>query len=309
MNQRTPLLLSVGIFVTLLFGFFLVPQTSATFPLILFFFFIATFGTVSGLERGWQTQSRNYVAALRLLAVNILAGSLPMVAVGLWLGADTPAGMGFLFLAVVPVAGGIPAYAFALGIPAERITLFALISYVLALFLTPMFLGFISGESASQQALWVTVGFGFILPSVLGIALARRVSVVKPMILRRIVILSLLAVMLGIGTSLGDVHIDLETLGAPLLLVVAIGLARAPVSALIALILNQFPLTHTSAREAMLAGGYRNGALAAVVAISIGMPEAAIPAALGLASEGILMALLAIRFSGGSLTYAKRMRS
>jgi predicted Na+-dependent transporter len=309
MNQRTPLIFSASIVVALLLGYFLVPTTSMTFPLILVFFFIATFLTVGGLERGWQTQSRNYVAALRLLAINIIAGSLPMAVVGLWLGADTPAGLGFLLLAIVPVAGGIPAYAAALGIRAERITLFALMSYVIAIFLTPLLLGVLSGESASTSTLWISVGVGFIAPSVLGVVLSRTITVVAPAVRRRVILVSLLIVMLGIGQSLSDVQFNVESLGAPLLVVVFIGLARAPLGALIAIGLHQVPVTRTSTREAMLAGGYRNCALAAVIAISMGVPEAAIPGALGLMSEAIVMALLAIRFSDSPLTDAKRTRS
>ncbi len=272
-----------------------IPATSTTFILIITFLFVATLGTVGGLEKGWQSRATNYRGAFRLLFINIVSGSLPMGLVGLWIGTDTPAGLGFLLLAIVPVAGGIPAYATALGIPAERITLFALISYVIALFVTPALLGLVAGKIQSQGPLWLTVVFGLILPSAIGILLARPIMRIPLPVRRAIIIGSLLVVMFGIGSSLGVLDFNIETLGSPLLLVVIIGLARAPLGALIGALLNRSIRLRTSVDEAMLAGGYRNCALAGVAALAIGQPAAAIPGALGLASEALLMAMLAIR--------------
>ncbi len=272
-----------------------IPATSTTFILIITFLFVATLGTVGGLEKGWQSRTTNYRGAFRLLFINIVSGSLPMGLVGLWIGKDTPAGLGFLLLAIVPVAGGIPAYASALGIPAERITLFALISYVIALFVTPALLGLVAGKIQSQGPLWLTVVFGLILPSAIGILLARPIMRIPLPVRRAIIIGSLLVVMFGIGSSLGVLDFNIETLGSPLLLVVIIGLARAPLGALIGALLNRSIRLRTSVDEAMLAGGYRNCALAGVAALAIGQPAAAIPGALGLASEALLMAMLAIR--------------
>jgi hypothetical protein len=296
MNRRTPLLFSAGIVLAILIGT-VIPSSSGTLLIVTAFLFVATLGTVGGLERGWQYRGRNYHGALRLLVINVLAGSVPMAAVGIWLGPATPVGTGFLLLSIVPVAAGIPAYANALGIPAERITLFALMSYLLGLIVTPILMVVIAGRSESQSALWLTVTFGLIVPSVLGILFARQIAS-TPIGPRRLVIFtSLLLVMMGIGSALGGLRINVDSMGAPLGLIIFLGLARAPVGALIARGLNRVRQLKTSDGEAMLSGGYRNCAFACVAALALGIPEAAIPGALGLASEAILMALLAFRRS------------
>ena len=146
MNTRAPLFLSVGIVAALLIGT-VIPPSQETLHLVIAFLFIATLGTVGGLEKGWQARASNYRGAVSLLVINIIAGSLPMLIVGLWIGPNTSAGLGFIFLAIVPVAGGIPAYTAALGVPAERITLFALMSYVMALVATPILMGIVTGEN------------------------------------------------------------------------------------------------------------------------------------------------------------------
>jgi hypothetical protein len=294
MNRRIPLVFSAGIFFALVIGT-LIPSTPGTLFVVTAFLFLATLGTVGGLEYGWQLRAKNYQGALRLLLINLLAGSVPMAIVGILLGPSTPAGLGFLLLAIVPVAAGVPAYANALGVPAERITLFALMSYLLGLIVTPILMAVIAGRSESQSALWFTVAFGLVLPSVLGILLARPISSIRIGLRRTVILSSLLLVMAGVGSALGSLRISFDSLGAPLGLIVLIGLARAPLGALIARGLNHVRRLQTSASEAMLSGGYRNCAFACVAALALGVPEAAIPGALGLASEAILMATLAFR--------------
>jgi len=291
---RTPLLFSAGIVVALLLGT-IVPSNSATLFVVLAFLFIATLGTVGGLEKGWQSRAANYRGAVNLLIVNVLAGSAPMALIGLWIGADTPAGLGFLILAIVPVAGGIPAYASALGIPAERITLFALIAYVIALFATPALMGIVTGKTQTQGFLWLTLIIGLIVPSVMGLLLSRTITRIPIGTRRTLILGALLVVMFGIGSSLNGLDFNVNTLGAPFALVIVIGLLRAPFCALLGALLNRSSMLRTSTNEAMLAGGYRNCALAGVAALSIGQPAAAIPGTLGLVSEAILMAMLAIR--------------
>jgi len=289
-----PLFLSAGIATALVTGM-TIAASSISNIYIIAFLFIATMGTVGGLQKGWHSRAANYKGAFRLIFINIFSGSLPMLLVGLWLGSDTPAGLGFILLAIVPVAGGIPAYATALGIPAERITLFALISDVIAMFLAPAFLGVQTGDIEAQGFLGVTLFFGLILPSITGILLARKIMQVPLKLRRAIIIGSLILVMFGIGSSIGGLNLNADSLGAPVLLVVIVGLARAPLGALIGALLNGSTKLRTSVSEAMLAGGYRNCALASVAAMAIGEPAAAIPGALGLASEAILMAMMAVR--------------
>ena len=294
MNTRAPLVLSVGILIALLLGT-AIPPNQATLYFVVAFLFFATLGTVGGLEKGWHTRASNYRGALSLLVINIIAGSLPMLFVGLWIGPNTSAGLGFILLSIVPVAAGIPAYTAALGVPAERITLFALISYVIALVATPIFMGIATGETLSQGSLWITLFVGLILPSIFGIVLARPIARI-PVTLRQVIIFgSLLAGMLGIGSSLSFRDLNISALGVPLMVVILLGLIRAPMCAFFGLLLNRVPSLRTSPREAMLAGGYKNGTLAGVAAIAIGNPAAALPGVLGFVSEAILVALLAFR--------------
>ena len=163
---------------------------------------VATFFTIGGLEGNWHTNGRNYRTAFRLLEINLVAGSLPMAIVGLVLGAGTPAGMGFLALAVVPVAAGIPAYANALGVPAERMSLFALTSYVGALFVTPLLLGLVFGTGSTWKPLLLTVFVGLVIPSLLGILLSLRVHRIPVRVRRSLVISALLLAMVGLGGAL-----------------------------------------------------------------------------------------------------------
>ncbi len=288
MNHRSAAALSLGILVALAAGA-LLPLDFVTPPVVAACVGVATLLTVGGLDANWHRERASYQVAGRLFAINLVAGSLPMALVGFMLGAHTPAGAGFLALAVVPVAAGIPAYAGALGVPAARLALFALLSYVVALVVTPILLGLVLGSASNWRQLAFTVVFGLILPSIAGV-LGRSVITRAPARPRRaVVITALLVAMSGLGGTLSPSSITSVELGAPLVLVVAIALLRAPVGGLLGALANGRSSMATGV-EAAMAGGYKNGALAGAAALSAGVPGAALPGALGLVSEAVLLA-------------------
>jgi len=286
MKARTPLVLSALIPVSLVLGF--ISPLSLPSMAIVIGIGIATLITVGGLSQGWHSDTGNYASASRLFFVNILAGSVPLVGIGLIFGSDTPIGLGFLILAAMPVAAGIPAYAATLGVRADRITLFTLISYAVALLLTPIATSLLLGDSGSRSALTATIVLGLIVPTILGLILARPIARVPISGRRSVTIASLLIAIFGVGTQLGDGFSSAPSASVTLL-VVTLAILRAPLSAGLAVLLNKIRWLRTEANEAALAGGYRNCALAAIIALAAGIPEAAIPGALGLASEALLL--------------------
>lgn len=293
MNRVGAGAMSAGIVLALILGAVSGPHIIGL-PAIAFCLGVATFLTIGGLERNWHTNMRNYRIALRLVAINLVAGSLLMVVVGLAIGAETPAGMGFLALAVVPVAAGIPAYSNALGIPAERMSLFALMSYVAALAVTPLLLGLIFENGSAWKPLLLTMLLGLIAPCGIGILMSGWVRRIPVRARRTVVISALLVAMAGLGGVLEPSGLTSAELGAPLLLVIGLSLLRAPIGGLIGLLLNgKSPIAPTFA-EAALAGGFKNCALAGASAIAAGIPAAAVPGALGIVSEAALLGIVGL---------------
>lgn len=137
---------------------------------------VATFLTVAGLSQGWHSRMSNYTSAGRLFIVNLLAGSVPLVLIALLLGASSPTGLGFMILAFMPVAAGLPAYAATLGVRAERITLFTLMCYAVALVVTPIAISLLLGDSSTGPAITATIVFALVMPTVVGIVLTRPVT-------------------------------------------------------------------------------------------------------------------------------------
>lgn len=249
---------------------------------------VATFLTVVGLSQGWHSRMSNYASASQLLVVNIVAGSVPLVLVGMLLGISSPMGLGFMILASMPVAAGLPAYATTLGVRAERITLFTLMSYGIALLGTPIAVSVLLDESVTRTAITSTIIFGLIVPTILGISLAKPMIQISPRSRKGVTIAVLLLSIFGVGTQIGaDFVSGISTHTA--VVVVAIALLRAPFTAALGVGLSKLSNMRIDPLEAALAGGYRNCALAAVIAIAAGLPEAAIPGAIGLASEALLL--------------------
>lgn len=286
MKASPPLVLSLLIPVFLALGFvspFEIPSIVVVLGIGL-----ATLITVAGLSQGWHSQMSNYTSAGRLFIVNVVAGSLPLVLLALVLGLTTPLGLGFMILAFMPVAAGLPAYAATLGIRAERITLFTLASYAIALVVTPLAVSALLGNSATQTPITTTMIFGLVLPTILGIVVAKPLARTSHRARRAVTIASLLVAIFGVGSRIGfDVTFSAATHVTVVVMVLA--LLRAPITAFLGAAMNSVPLLRTNVRESALSGGYRNCALAAVIALAAGIPEAAIPGAVGLASEALLL--------------------
>jgi hypothetical protein len=292
-SRAGALLLSTGIFVALIFGGWSHTQLIGL-PAITACLFIATCLTIGGLERNWHSSRTNYSMASRLLCVNVVAGSIFMAAVGLFIGPDTPAGMGFMLLASVPVAAGIPAYAGALDVPAARLAMFALVSYAIALLITPILFALILGSTASWEPLLLTVIGGLLAPSILGVLLSGSIRRVPVRWRRTAVVTALLVAMVGLGHVLAPGDLSGLELGAPVWIVLTLALLRAPLGGLLGVALNRLTPRAPTNVEAALAGGYKNCALAGAVAIAAGAPAAAVPAAVGLVSEAALLALVSL---------------
>jgi hypothetical protein len=286
-------LTSAGIVVALLIGGWSHTKLIGL-PVITLCLFVATLLTIGSLERKWHSSRSNYAMAFRLLIINLIAGSLLMAAVGLLLGPTTPAGMGFLLLAAVPVAAGIPAYAGALGVPAERLSVFALMSYAIALLVTPLLLAVILGSTATWAPLLLTVIGGLLAPIILGVLLSGPIGRIPPRPRRIVVVAALLLAMVGLGNVLNPADLSSMDLGAPVLVVLLLALLRAPIGGLVGVALNRVTRQAPTNVEASLAGGYKNGALAGAVAIAAGVPAAAVPPAVGLVSEALLLGLVSL---------------
>lgn len=251
----------------------------------------ATLLTVAGLESGWHRRAEFHRDALRLLAVSILAGSLPAVAVAVVLGARTPAGLGFLSVAVVPVAAGLPAYASAVGARAERITLFCLYAYVIALPVTPVLLAWLFPATDLRLNMVATVLGALVAPTVLGLLFGRRVRAVPPRLRRTLAIACLLFVMASLSAAIEPSRLA-ATAGSSLAVVVVLAVLRAPLSGALGMLLVRSWATPRDSLDAVLAGGYRNCALAGTAALTAGMPAAAVVPVLGLVSEALLLVSL-----------------
>ncbi len=287
MNRLGAMLLSLGIIVALAVGS-VTGGTLVGLPVITGCLAVATTLTIGGLPHDWRSKA-NVAVAWRLVIINLVSGSAVMVIVALIVGVDTPAGMGFLALAVVPVAAGIPAYASAVAVPPERLSLFALISYLGALVITPPALSLILGADSPWVPVLITVLVGLVIPGILGVTLSATIRRIPTSVRRGFSIGALLVAMVGLGGTLNVSEITSEALGAPALAVVLLALLRAPVGGLIGMTLFRRTAFRPAFAEAAMAGGYKNCALAGAAAIAAGIPAAAVPGALGLVSEAVLL--------------------
>jgi hypothetical protein len=285
-------LLSLGIIVALLLGS-LTSGSVISLPVITACLAVATALTIGGLRADWHSRA-NMAISGRLLVVNLVAGSLVVAAMAWMVGLDTPAGKGFLALAVVPVAAGLPAYASAVGISPERVSLFALVSYAGALIATPLLLSLVFGTESPWRPVVLTVLAGLVLPAIIGVALARWIKRLPHATRRGVSILALLVAMVGLGKVLTLSDITTDALGAPAAAIVALSLLRAPLGGLLGVGLYRSSTRRPTPSEAALAGGYKNCAMAGATAIAAGIPAAAVPSALGLLSEAILLGAVAL---------------
>jgi len=255
--------------------------------------FVQTFLAVSSLSKGWHRGKRNYLLAGKLFIINILAGSCIMFLFALMFGLKTPEGQGFAILAAVPVAAGLPVYAAVVGLNPSRIHIMCIISYVSSLIITPIILHELLLGNWIKSQMTLSLGFGLVLPTSLALLFTKITKRIPQKFSHWLMLTCVFIIILNVGGSLELLTRNSIRLNLSLLLLIGASLARAPLCGLIGMTLSKFGPLRTRPVEAALAGGYKNAALAATIGLVVGGPKAAIPGALGLISESILLILLA----------------
>jgi hypothetical protein len=234
---------------------------------------------------------REPAAALRpglaMLALHLAIASAPMLALGMVVGLDEPAGLGLFLIGAAPPAALIPAYADVAEIPRGDLLAFVLLAYGLSLGLTPLLVLLAAGEVAGIGTIALTLGAGLILPSVLARVLHRRIAAIPQRVRRTVVNVSVFAICFGLAGGFGDVEGSASTLVLVLVALLVRSFAGATLAARIAP-----PKLRT---EAPFAVAFKNVALAAAVAGSVSGTAAALPALLGFGVEILCFLWLAQR--------------
>ncbi len=245
---------------------------------------LQTFTTVGALAPAagidWRTP-------LRLVGLHLATVTAMLIVIAIVLGIQTPLGLGVALLALVPPAAGLPAYADAAGADTRIVTGFCLISYLIALVATPTAAWLILGHGISVPSLALSLGFGLLVPTLAGRA-CRPLLIRVPVGVRRAVVagcLALITYTIGTGTAPALHHLPGLTI---VLASIAIAAARTFGSGWLAK-----ALWRDRPREAMLAGGFKNAALAAATAIILGHPLAALPAMLSFPFESLWLIVIA----------------
>lgn len=248
--------------------------------------FVQTMIAVGGLAEARSEFSPRW--ALQMLLKHHAINSLPLMVLGAVLGLDTWLGAGTYLLGAVPPAIALPSYAAACGGHVRPIIQFCVLGYAVGVLLTPLLVLTALGTTGRVDSMVLTLLFGLVLPAILG-ALGRpwlgRVPRVASF---TVVSVSVLVLMLGMGSELRDAFTT--GLQEPVLLGAAAGVAfgRCLWGALLGWAWARDGVLRV---ESALAGGCKNAVLAAVIADSAVGTMAALPALLGLFAEaGVLFA-------------------
>lgn len=296
MLRNPGIALSAAIAAVLLGGQF-VPEIPTRPEWIAALLGVATLMSLSGMRRGWHRQGSNHGSALWLLAVNVLAGSLPLVAAAAFFGFTSPAGIGLMAVAAMPVAAGLPAYASSVGLRMERLILFCIYSYAIAVPLTPLVLVSVVDAGGSGRRLGLTLVLSLLLPTVAALAFGGPLTRIPHAVRRSISITCLLTAMLGISVSVDLASAVASDTRTVVIAAVAVALLRSPACGVIAAGLTRLVGRARDAgerREVVLAGAYKNCAVAASVALAAGVPAAAMVPLLGIFSETFVLSWAAI---------------
>lgn len=255
--------------------------------------FVQTLIAVGALAEPHAARSQRW--ALRMVVVHHLAASAPLLLVGLLAGLDTPLGAGSFLLGAVPPAAGLPSYAASCGAHVRPMIRFCLLTYAVGVVLTPVLVLAGFGSGGRLGVLVLTLSVGLVLPAILG-------TVGRPWLVRvprtlsfAVVSVGILVVMLGLGSDFRaaiEVGLDTPTF---LVLAAAVGVGRCMLGAAVGLALAP-PGTRL---ESIMAGGYKNVVLAAVIAFPAGGPLAMLPALFSLFAEAALLTGLSV--AGGRL--------
>lgn len=258
--------------------------------------FVQTMIAVGGLAEVRSEFSPGW--AVRMLLKHHAVNSLPLMALGVVLGLDTWLGAGTYLLGAVPPAIALPSYAAACGGHVRPVIQFCVLGYAVGVVLTPLLvLGALGTTTGQVDSMVLTLTFGLVLPAVLG-ALGR------PWLRRvprggsfAVVSVSVLVLMLGMGSELRGAFSVGLTEPALLWAAATVAFGRSLLGAVLGWAWARNGLLRI---ESALAGGCKNAVLAAVIADSAVGTMAALPALLGLFAEaGVLFvaSILSVRIA------------
>jgi predicted Na+-dependent transporter len=252
--------------------------------------FAQTIVAVGGLRPDWLTDPEKRSQAVRLLVIHHAAATVPYLVVWLLLPPevrDSPLAIGLIWIAIVPTAAGLPAYATAARTAPSTITAFALLAYLCGLLITPLLALIIFGGGADLGRLVTAMLAGLIVPALLGVALGRWIRLIPARVRTGVVATSMLITTYVFGSAMSETLSDgVLPIGA-VALALLVGAARVPISGALGVLLAG---RNGSLRApAALAAGYKNEALAASTALQVAGPVAVLPALGALLSEMVLM--------------------
>lgn len=250
--------------------------------------FVQTLIAVGGLAERGSSSPRWW--ATRMLVTHHVCLSLPLLVLGLVWGLDTRLGVGVFVLGAVPPAAGLPGFVAACRGLVRPIVRFCLLAYVVGVVLTPALVLLALGTDGQAGSIVATVVFGLVLPAILGMAGRRRLVRLPRGLMFGIVATCVLLVAVSLGPSLySAVGMGLND-PAYLTVTVAVGFGRCVWGATWGALLAKRRMRLESA----LAGGYKNSALAAVIAQAAGGPLAALPCLLGVIAEAAMPAVASV---------------
>lgn len=248
--------------------------------------FVQTLVAVGSLAEASARPS--YRWPVRMLVTHHVCVSLPLLAVGLLLGLDSPLGAGAFLLGAVPPAAGLPSYAAACGADVLPLVRFCLLAYTISLALTPALVlgGF--GDTGALSMVVGTLLVGLVIPSTVGTLGRQRLSRIPRPVSFALVGTSVLVLTIGLGRDLREAVAAGLHGPAYLALALALGFGRCFGGGFLGALLASPGMR----LETILGGGYKNAVLAAVIAHGVMGPLAALPALLSILAEAILLAVM-----------------
>lgn len=261
-----------------------IPAAEQVRPLALPLLFLQTMVAVGALSEVRAESTRRW--AWQMLLRHHAFASLPLMALGLAMGLDTSWGVGTFVLGAAPPAIALPSNVAACGGRVRPVVQFTLIGYGVGVFLTPALVLFALGTAGRVGPMVVTLLVGLILPAIVGAIARPWLQRIPRPVSFTIVSVSVLILMLGMGSDLREAI--LLGLDSPVLLwlAAAIGFGRCIWGAALGL---RFAPQGKLLLESALAGGGKNAVLAAVIAYAAFGPLAALPALVSVFAEICLL--------------------
>lgn len=225
---------------------------------------------------------------IRMLVIHHALVSAPLVVIGMAIGLDSPLGVGIFVVGAVPPAAGLPGYSAACGGQVRLMVRYCLLAYFVGIVITPALILTGLREDGHLITISLTLAIGLVLPSILG-SLGRSWYLRIPRSWSfGIIAATSLVLTLGLGP---DLRMALDWSGAGATTIFFAFLAafgRCAWGAVVGGLLG----TRDTRLESMMAGGFKNGVLAAVIGYSAAGPVGALPALLGVFADAMLFGLL-----------------